>query len=594
MQRMVPATLSRYMASAIQGLVSMQQVLGLVRMRDRVLVILGLFVSSIFELFSLAMIVPLLASVVGAKQSRLGLMEAMRPWMEAIGLPFDPIVFVFAIIIGLTMKAAITICTMRYVARLVTLISSNFRLSLVRALLRARWSFFVGMPLGRLTHATGYEAAAVGDCFLGVANIISGALQASIFVLIVTMVSPLLALIAGAIGLFMLTTFGRFVRRSRAMARRYRETMGELGASFTDAMVGIKALRAMGRTERFDALFESEARRLARIQRKKNDMSEFASEVQEPVIGAFLAISFYFAVSHLSVNLVELFIMAVLLVKTIGVLMPMQKTFRRFMHDFDQFGTLRALLIETAGMAEQPSGKQEVKFERLIRFESVDFCYGDQPVLNNLSLELEAGKVTTIAGPSGAGKSTMVDLLVGLHRPQGGRILIDGTDLCHLDIDQWRHMIGYVPQEITLFHDTIFKNVSLWEPSVSEVDVTDALEGAGAWPFVQLLPEGLQHVVGERGNRLSGGQRQRIALARALLLRPKLLILDEATTGLDPATETEICARIRALCIERKLTVLAVSHQPRWQEIAHRVYHFEPGGRAAPAGKAGLAGVLSA
>ena len=578
-----PVQLKAFAVGVLHWLKAMADILRLVRLRSRILVIFGLFVSSVFELFGLAMVIPLLASVVGTKQSKFGITEMMQPWLDAVGLPFDPIIFVIAIIICLTLKSVITICVMRYVGRLVTKISSEFRLLLVRSLLRARWTFFVRMPLGRLTHATGYEAGAVSECFLGVAGIISGVLQATMFILIAMLISPPLALIAVIISIFMVYSFGKLVQRSRQLARRYHENMGQLASGFTDAMVGIKPLRAMGRTDRFTELFESDARQVAKSERKKNDMSEFAGELQEPVIGAALALGFYFAVLHLSLDMIELFIMAILLVKTIGVLVPLQKISRRFLQDFDQYSALLDLLKDTQQMEEASFGDQVPRFERSIVFENVSFGYGAHTVLDELNLTVEAGKITTIAGPSGVGKSTAVDLLVGLHRAQEGRILIDGVDLRQLDIKQWRHMIGYVPQEITLFHDTIFKNVGLWEPNVEEADVIDALKAAGAWTFVQSLPDGLNHVVGERGNRLSGGQRQRIALARALLFRPSLLILDEATTGLDPATESEICDEIRALCTERQLTVLAVSHQPRWQQIADCVYYFEQNGLALPA-----------
>ncbi len=150
-------------------------------------------------------------------------------------------------------------------------------------------------------------------------------------------------------------------------------------------------------------------------------------------------------------------------------------------------------------------------------------------------------------------------------------------ELREIDLQQWRRLLGYVPQEVTLFHDTIFRNVSLWEEGISEEDVIAALRTAGAWGFVQELPDGLHQIVGERGHRLSGGQRQRISIARALLHKPRLLILDEATTGLDPQTEAEICDTIQGICREQRLTVLAISHQPAWQRVADRVYHIRAG-----------------
>ncbi|MFO1119193.1 MAG: ATP-binding cassette domain-containing protein, partial [Rhodospirillales bacterium] len=198
-------------------------------------------------------------------------------------------------------------------------------------------------------------------------------------------------------------------------------------------------------------------------------------------------------------------------------------------------------------------------------------------VLRDLDLTIPRGSITTLAGPSGVGKSTTVDLLAGLYQPGAGHIRIDGVDLRELDLQRWRHLLGYVPQEVTLFHDTVLRNVSLWEEGASEADVIEALQVAGAWSFVSELPNGLHELLGERGHRLSGGQRQRISIARALMHRPKLLILDEATTGLDPQTEGEICEVVRKLCVEEGLTVLAISHQPAWQRIADRVYTMVDG-----------------
>jgi ATP-binding cassette subfamily C protein len=136
-------------------------------------------------------------------------------------------------------------------------------------------------------------------------------------------------------------------------------------------------------------------------------------------------------------------------------------------------------------------------------------------------------------------------------------------------------MIGYVPQENLLMHDTILKNITLGEETISEAEVENALRAAGAWDFVKHLPKGIHNVVGERGSMISGGQRQRIAIARALVKRPKLLILDEATTALDPKTEKEICATLQQL--KGGITILAISHQPTVVECADWAYRIKDG-----------------
>jgi ATP-binding cassette subfamily C protein len=180
-----------------------------------------------------------------------------------------------------------------------------------------------------------------------------------------------------------------------------------------------------------------------------------------------------------------------------------------------------------------------------------------------------------LVGPSGAGKTTIIDLLTGLLQPQSGAILIDGTSLQELDTRAWRQMIGYVPQETVLLHDSILHNVTLGDPALGEADAERALKEAGAWEFIARLPEGMNSTVGERGGKLSGGQRQRIMIARALVHRPGLLILDEATSSLDPDSEAAICHTLEQL--RGELTILAISHQTALVRAADHVYRLENG-----------------
>ncbi len=210
-----------------------------------------------------------------------------------------------------------------------------------------------------------------------------------------------------------------------------------------------------------------------------------------------------------------------------------------------------------------------------INLQSVNFSHGEKQILQNVTINIPAGKFVAIIGASGAGKTTIVDLITGLFIPQSGDIYIDGVSLRELNMLAWRKMIGYVPQEIFLFHESIFQNITLGNQSVTEKQVEEALLAAGALDFVSTLPSGMHTVIGERGSKLSGGQRQRIAIARALLHKPKLLILDEATTALDPKTEAEICETLQRLCGET--TIIAISHQPLIAQVAHVVFKIGNG-----------------
>jgi ATP-binding cassette subfamily C protein len=205
----------------------------------------------------------------------------------------------------------------------------------------------------------------------------------------------------------------------------------------------------------------------------------------------------------------------------------------------------------------------------------VSFAYSEHWVLQDTSLTFPVGLFTAIVGPSGVGKTTIVDLVMALIRPQQGEVFIDNQPLAQIDLRSWRKMIGYVPQETLLLHDTVLINVTLGDPELNEEDAKYALRAAGAWEFVMAMPQGIHSPVGERGSMLSGGQRQRIALARALVHKPKLLILDEPTSALDPDTESAICETLGKL--RGAITILAISHQPTIMKEADRAYQLQDG-----------------
>ena len=543
----------------------------------RFLVIGGAFASSILDLIGLTMMVPLIIAATDMKESTKGIVIALEGLFARIGLSFTPTYILAIIIVGLSLKALVGVLVTRYVSRVVTKVTRDMRIRLIRSLLSARWAYFVRQPVGRLAFAIGPETEATGQSFEALTSLIAAGLQVIVFVTILALLSWQLLLLAIAATAVVGLWFGSLVRQSRLDAKERRQEARRRTAKFTDTLIGIKPIRAMGRAEQFAEQFEGEARLAARNARGGIMAPEFAADLQEPVIGAVLAVGLYLAITHLNLQIHDLLIMSILIVKTIAALMPMQRLAQRFIQSYDQYRSVRRLLETSERARESWPGTGSPTLRREISFEQVSFAYRDQAVLDQLNLRIATGSITALIGQSGVGKSTIVDLLVGLYEPNSGAIRLDGVDLREIDLDLWRHDIGYIPQEVLLFHDTIRDNVTLYEDGFSDEDVWEALAAAGARDFVLAAKDGLETVVGERGNRLSGGQRQRISIARALLHRPSVLILDEATTGLDQDTEWAICEHVRRLCEATGVTVLAVSHQPAWQHAAHTVYRIEAG-----------------
>lgn len=227
---------------------------------------------------------------------------------------------------------------------------------------------------------------------------------------------------------------------------------------------------------------------------------------------------------------------------------------------------------------EDNAGKSVVSaVQGHLRFEHVDFRFpdADEPAIRDLDLDIPTGQTVAFVGHSGSGKSTILNLALGFLRPTAGRILIDGVDAASLDLRTVRKMVSVVPQESVLFEGSIRDNVAYGLGDVSDARVRAALEGANATEFVDLLPEGWDTIVGERGARLSGGQRQRLAIARALVRDPRILLLDEATSALDPESESLVRQALDRLMEGR--TTLVVAHRLSTIQGADRIVVMEHG-----------------
>ena len=215
-------------------------------------------------------------------------------------------------------------------------------------------------------------------------------------------------------------------------------------------------------------------------------------------------------------------------------------------------------IIETEPeVKDKPNAIELKNIKGHIKFENVYFGYErDKPILKNVNLEIKPGETVALLGPTGSGKSTLIRLLMRFYDVTSGRILVDGHDIRDVKLKSLRRHIGIVSQEIFLFNRTVKENISFGKPDASMDDVIRAAKIAQAHEFITNFPNGYETIIGERGLNLSGGQRQRIAIARALLLDPKILILDDSTSSVDVDTEYEIQKALNALLKNRTTLVI--------------------------------------
>jgi subfamily B ATP-binding cassette protein MsbA len=219
--------------------------------------------------------------------------------------------------------------------------------------------------------------------------------------------------------------------------------------------------------------------------------------------------------------------------------------------------------------------KDKDHFVDAINVKDVKFDYGGGPVLHNISFEIKKNEIIAIVGPSGAGKSTLVDLIMRFYDPTNGSIFIDTLDLKQIRYDSYRKIFGVVPQRNILFNDTIRNNILYGRNFLSENDVLEAIRISNAEEFIKNMPKGLDTVVGEKGVFLSGGQCQRIAIARAVVSRPDILILDEATSSLDSEAEKQVQKAID-MALENS-TAIIIAHRLSTVLHAHKIVVMQKG-----------------
>jgi ATP-binding cassette subfamily C protein len=384
--------------------------------------------------------------------------------------------------------------------------------------------------------------------------------------------ATLVALLAGMV---LACVVQLLVRVSHRAGARQTKLGKSLLTRLIDGLRAVKPLKAMGRERLLGPLLEGEARRLNRAFELEMLSKAVMRSLQEPLIVVVLAAGVYGALTILALPLGTIIMLVLLSTRILDCLSKVQREVQELAANASAFASLQAMIHQAEAAREIAPGGTPPALRRAVRLAAVRFAYDDEPVLHDVSLVVPVGQLTVLTGASGSGKTTIADLIIGLLQPREGAVLIDDVPLSTVDLARWRSMLGYVPQDALLMHDSIALNVTLGDPDLTAADVDAALRAAGAHEFVAALPQGTETVVGERGLRLSGGQRQRIALARALAHKPALLILDEATTALDRATEAGMCETFGRL--RGRMTILAICHHGRLIEMADHVYRVDGG-----------------
>jgi ATP-binding cassette subfamily C protein len=528
-------------------------------------------------MLSMGAILPALGQLGGegaASQSRLN--DIMVGVVEFMGLPPTTTTFLVALAVLLSAKSAIALMAMTYVAASVSAIQAEIRSQLLNSVMNARWSYFVSLPPGHISNSIAAQTIHAAQAYQAAAMVVVSSIQALALVLAATLVSGYMVIVTAVSAIIISFPLYKLIAYARESGNEQWKRAGQLGSSVQDAIGNMKAIKAMNRGQTFSNLFDSLV-----IEMRKAffamQLSQYAlSYGQEIMVAVTVTAGFYVGTQFLDVALADMLVLGIIYYQIITLVKKVQENLQTTAIMQGAYFMLMEMIAKAKTNAETNHGAVAPTLFKSCRFEKVSFGYDDaKTILHNISIEIPARSVTVLFGPSGAGKTTIVDLLSGLIQPRSGAVFIDDQSIDEVDINRWRATIGYVPQELTLLHGTVYQNVTLGDTSITDDQVWQALEAAGAASFIQDLPNQLGTHIGSMGSKLSGGQRQRLSLARALVRRPKLLILDEVTSALDDETEQAICRNIARL--GKQYTIVTITHKPAWKQVATTLYEVSDG-----------------
>ena len=538
--------------------------------------LVSVFVATLFEGLGMSMLLSMLNMANGPSSAPPSKPQQVAlEFVAQLGIAPTALNLLYVAIVLIAMRGVMSLFANRQVGYTVAHIATDLRLALIRAMMGARWSHYLQQSVGGLSNAVATEAQRASEAFQFGAEMAATVLSSIVYVTVAFSISWEAGVAATVAGAALLLTMRALIHTSRHAGEHQTELQKSLLTLISAQFAAAKPLKAMAREDHVDALLTDQTQQLERALRRQVISKEALTAMQEPMLAIMVGAGFYLSLNVLRIPIADSIVMLFMLARVVSYLSKGQKAYQQVVVRESAYWSMMHEIEMAQAQREPQGGERIVSFARELRFEGVSYAHGDtRQILINQTLSVPAPGLTLVIGPSGAGKTTVLDLVVGLRQPDAGRILVDGVPLEEMNLREWRRQIGYVPQESVMVDESVAHNLTLGE-DISEEHIRAALRAANALEFVDEMPQGMATRVGEGGSRLSGGQRQRLAIARALIHEPRLLILDEATSNLDPEAQEAIVDTVSRL--KDRMAILAVAHQERLVRVADRVYRLADG-----------------
>ncbi|UCC20658.1 MAG: ABC transporter ATP-binding protein [Promethearchaeota archaeon] len=467
----------------------------------------------------------------------------------------------------------------REIGRFAPFFLDNLRMDIFDKLQEQDMSFFDKYESGRLNSRVSNDALDFGNTTILITDTVANFLISILTFGILMWLNSTLALITlASVPIIILVMFS-LRRIARIVSRAYRKSIGNVNAAMVEAIEGIHVCKSYGQEATVSEQFGKTNKDYFKTGFRLTAYTHMWRPLLETISSITLIIIIYFGGQFALVGIANpgtIFMFVLYLQRFFRPIMVVALFFPQLSSGMAAYERILDIL-DSEPLVKQNSQAFEIdKLEGEICFQNVDFCYRDgEWVFRDLNLQIKKGEKLAIVGHTGAGKSSLAKLLSRYYEFQGGTIKIDGIDIRDIRIDSYRRNLGIVHQDVFLFSGTIEENIRYGRQDASEEDLWNAIRAVHAEELIEYLPEGLQTQIGERGKGLSAGQKQLISFARALLMDPKILILDEATSSVDAYTEAIIQEALDVLLADR--TSIIIAHRLSTILNADRIIVMEHG-----------------
>ena len=517
-----------------------------------------LVIGGLIEAGALLVIAPIIDIITNPNVSS-GITKKIEEIIISLGLEFNLWMLLFIYFGVVLIKSFFDVSAMYLILSMKYRLMKATILETYQAIFSARWYFFVKEKQGKLLNTFTREISGMGDCLAGAGRLFAEILKLAMYIIVLFYISWQVALVGFGFSFLVgipLLSLGKltykFGKKNTSTANDWLSAVQE-NFSLAKIILGF----ALQKKSENVVIEKFEKHTKATLASQLFTLSISSIYVPLGVLGIIIL---FYAGKYFSLALSEIGILVIAYMKIIPIMKNIVNEKNIIDMVFPSYEQIMNM-IKDAKKMNQTSGNIAFKnFNKSIKIKDISFAYpNNKTVINNLSLQIKKGQMIAIVGESGSGKSTLIDVIMGFNDPTSGDVLIDDTPLKKYDINSYRKKIGYVPQGGELFNASIIENIKWANEKATNEQIQHICKEAYADGFIKSFPEGYETLVGDRGVRLSGGQLQRIALARALIRKPEILILDEATSSLDTKSEKNIQEALDK--IVRKTTIIVIAHR---------------------------------